>query len=201
MIYVVLFCITEREDIYMEQQSFSEGIAPGGLREQTEIKLLVCYLLKSLDRPLSRAQINEILQEYPIANYFEVNQAMSDLVKNGNLICELEGEEEMMSLSARARFDVAAIENSLPRAIREKAVRAAWAVLSRERIRRESKVEVAELEQGGFHVTFTVFDVGIELMKLTVYVAERDQIERVKRNFFDHAVELYSDIIASLTVD
>ena len=201
MIYVVLFCITEREDIYMEQQSFSEGIAPGGLREQTEIKLLVCYLLKSLDRPLSRAQINEILQEYPIANYFEVNQAMSDLVKSGNLICELEGEEEMMSLSARARFDVAAIENSLPRAIREKAVRAAWAVLSRERIRRESKVEVAELEQGGFHVTFTVFDVGIELMKLTVYVAERDQIERVKRNFFDHAVELYSDIIASLTVD
>ena len=201
MIYVVLFCISEREDIYMEQQSFSEGIAPGGLREQTEIKLLVCYLLKSLDRPLSRAQINEILQEYPIANYFEVNQAMSDLVKNGNLICELEGEEEMMSLSARARFDVAAIENSLPRAIREKAVRAAWAVLSRERIRRESKVEVAELEQGGFHVTFTVFDVGIELMKLTVYVAERDQIERVKRNFFDHAVELYSDIIASLTVD
>ena len=201
MIYVELFCISEREDIYMEQQSFSEGIAPGGLREQTEIKLLVCYLLKSLDRPLSRAQINEILQEYPIANYFEVNQAMSDLVKSGNLICELEGEEEMMSLSARARFDVAAIENSLPRAIREKAVRAAWAVLSRERIRRESKVEVAELEQGGFHVTFTVFDVGIELMKLTVYVAERDQIERVKRNFFDHAVELYSDIIASLTVD
>ena len=201
MIYVELFCISEREDIYMEQQSFSEGIAPGGLREQTEIKLLVCYLLKSLDRPLSRAQINEILQEYPIANYFEVNQAMSDLVKSGNLICELEGEEEMMSLSARARFDVAAIENSLPRAIREKAVRAAWAVLSRERIRRESKVEVAELETGGFHVTFTVYDVGTELMKLTVYVAERDQIERVKRNFFDHAVELYSDIIASLTVD
>ena len=185
----------------MEQQSFSEGIAPGGLREGTEIKLLVCYLLKSLDRPLSRAQINEILQEYPIANYFEVNQAMSDLVKSGNLLCELDGEEEMMHLSARARFDVAAIENSLPRTIREKAVRAAWAVLSRERIRRESRVEVEELEQGGYHVTFTVLDVGTELMKLTVYVAEPEQIETVKRNFYDHAVSLYSDIIASLTVD
>ena len=69
----------------MEQQAFSEGIAPGGLRAQNEIKLLVCYLLKSLDRPLSRVQINEILQEYPIANYFEVNQAISDLVKSGNL--------------------------------------------------------------------------------------------------------------------
>ena len=185
----------------MEQQAFSEGIAPGGLREQTEIKLLVCYLLKSLDRPLSRAQINEILQEYPIANYFEVNQAMSDLIKSGNLISELNGEDETMHLSPRARFDVAAIENSLPRSIREKAVRAAWVVLTRERIRRESKVEVTPDENGGYHVTFTVVDVDTELMKLTIYVAEADQIETVKRNFFDHAVELYSDIIASLTVE
>ena len=185
----------------MEQQSFSEGIAPGGLREQTEIKLLVCYLLKSLDRPLTRAQINEILQEYPIANYFEVNQAMSDLVKNGNLLSELNGEDEEMHLSARARFDVAAIESSLPRAIREKAVRAAWTVLSRERIRRESRVEVTPVAQGGYHVNFTVFDVDTELMKLTLWVAEPEQIETVKRNFYDHAVELYSDIIASLTVN
>ncbi len=184
----------------MEQQAFSEGIAPGGLREQTEIKLLVCYLLKSLDRPLSRVQINEILQEYPIANYFEVNQAMSDLVKSGNLISELCGEDETMTLSARARFDVAAIEKSLPRTIREKAVRAAWVVLTRERIRRESKVDVQPAESGGYHVTFAVEDMGTELMKLTIYVAEADQVETVKRNFFDHAVELYSDIIASLTV-
>ena len=184
----------------MERQSFSEGIAPGGLREGAEIKLLVCYLLKSLDRPLSRAQINEILQEYPIANYFEVNQAMSDLIKSGNIISELCGEDETMQLSARARFDVAAIESSLPRTIREKAVRAAWTVLSRERIRRESKVEVTQLPAGGYHVTFTVFDVDTELMKLTLYVAEPEQIETVKRNFYDHAVELYSDMLASLTV-
>ena len=74
-------------------------------------------------------------------------------------------------------------------------------VLTRERIRRESKVDVQPAANGGFHVTFSVVDVDTELMKLTIYVAEADQIETVKRNFFDHAVELYSDIIASLTVD
>lgn len=184
----------------MEQNTFSEGIAPGGLREQTEIKLLVCYLLKTLDKSLSRTQINEILQEYPIANYFEVNQAMSDLIKSGNIISRLEDDEEMMTLTARATFDVGIIERSLPRTIREKAVSAALSVLTRERIKRESKVEVQELERG-FNVTFSVEDADTELMRLTVYVSDRSQIEIVKRNFYNNAVAIYSNIISSLTVE
>ena len=47
----------------MDNNTFSEGIAPGGLRDRAEIKLLVCYLLKTLNKPLSRTQINEILQD------------------------------------------------------------------------------------------------------------------------------------------
>ena len=184
----------------MEQNTFSEGIAPGGLREQTEIKLLVCYLLKALNRPLTRRQINEILQEYPIANYFEVNQAMSDLIKNGTVVSELQRDEECMLLTPQAKFDVASIERSLPRSIREKAVSAAIQVLTRERIKRESRVDVTSLAQG-YHVTFTVIDADTELLKLTVYVADASQIEVVKRNFFDRAVSLYSDIISTLTVE
>ena len=68
-----------------DKNTFSEGIEPGGLRTAPEIKLLICYLLKALHQPLSRSQINEIMQEYPIANYFEVNQALSELVRSGTL--------------------------------------------------------------------------------------------------------------------
>lgn len=185
----------------MDLNTFSEGIAPGGLREQTEIKLLVCYLLKSLDKPLSRNQINEILQEYPIANYFEVNQAMSDLIKNGNIISKLEGDEEILQITGQTKFDVATIERSLPRSIREKAVNAALKIMTRERIKKESNVEITELESGGYHVTFTVNDVNTELLKLTIYVSDRSQIEIVKRNFYNDAVSIYSNIISSLTVE
>ena len=184
----------------MEQNAFNEGVARGGLREQSEIKLLICYLLKTLRRPLSRSQINEILQEYPIANYFEINQAMSELVKNGTVISELKNDEEVLSLTPRAELDVTSIERSLPRTIREKAVSAALQVLTRERIKRESRVEVTALSPG-YHVTFTIIDADTELLKLTVYVADEKQIEVVKRNFFDNAVSLYSDVISVLTVE
>lgn len=183
-----------------ENNTFSEGIAPGGLREKAEIKLLVCYLLKKLNRTVSRTKINEILQEYNIANYFEVNGAISELIKNGKIICQLDGSDENLTITPQAMYDVAEIEKSLPRSIREKSVSAAYRIFSRDRVERESKVEVKELDHG-YHVTFTIEDVGTELLKLTVYVSDRSQIELVKRNFFNKAVDIYSDIISSLTVE
>jgi len=184
----------------MEQNTFSEGIAPGGLREKAEIKLLVCYLLKKLGQPLTRTTLNEILQVTSIANYFEANQAISELVKAGKITCTLESGDEVFEITPRAIYDVAEIEKSLPRSVREKAVSAALRILKRERIMRESKVDVEKLDHG-FHVTFTIVDVGTELLKLTIYVTDESQVELVKRNFYDNAVSIYSDIISSLTVE
>ena len=184
----------------MENSTFCEGIAPGGLREQPEIKLLICYLLKALDKPLTRTQINEILQEYRIANYFEVNGAISELVNGGQVVSEIADGDEVISITSKSRIDVARIERSLPKAIREKAVKAALKILTRDRIKKESKVEIEKLEHG-YHVTFTILDVETELLKITLYVADERQIEIVKENFFNNAVGIYSNIISSLTVE
>ena len=183
-----------------DKNTFSEGIEPGGLRSAPEIKLLICYLLKALHQPLSRSQINEIMQEYPIANYFEVNQALSELVRSGSVISELSGDTELMRLPGKLLFDVANIERSLPRSVREKAMSAALQVLARERVKRESRVETEKLEHG-FHVTFTVNDMDTELLTLKVYVADEAQAETVKRNFYDKAVAIYSSVISALTVE
>ena len=37
----------------LEYDAFDEGIEPGGLRSRNEIKVLVCYLLKSIEQPIS----------------------------------------------------------------------------------------------------------------------------------------------------
>ena len=184
----------------MENTTFCEGIAPGGLREQPEIKLLICYLLKTLDKALTRTQINEILQEYRIANYFEVNGAMSELVNGGQVMSKIIDGDEVISITSKSKIDVARIERSLPKTIREKAVKAALRILTRDRIKKESKVDIEKLEHG-YHVTFTILDVGTELLKITLYVADERQIEIVKNNFFNNAVGIYSNVISSLTVE
>jgi folate-dependent tRNA-U54 methylase TrmFO/GidA len=79
-------------------------------------------------------------------------------------------------------------------------INAALKILERERVMKESKVEVTPLEHG-YHVTFIVMDVETELLKITVYVADASQIELVKRNFYDKAITVYSDLISALTVE
>lgn len=183
----------------MENSTFSQGVAPGGLRDRTEIKLLICYLLKTLKRSLTRSHINEILQEYRIANYFEVNTAISELVTAGQLTSDLSDGDEEISLTSRAKLDVGLLEKDLPRSVKEKALKSALKILQRERIEKESIVEVLALEHG-YHICFTVKDMETELLKITVYVADESQIEVAKRNFYNNAVEIYSGVISSLTV-
>lgn len=184
----------------MENYSFSEGVAPGGLRDKADIKLLICYLLKNLGRPLTRTQINEILQQDGIANYFELNGAISELISGGQVITSLLDGDEEITLTGKMEHQIRLIERDLPKSIREKAVASALTVLTRERIERESKVEVIELEHG-YHVQFTVMDMDTELLKITIYVADDSQIEIVKKNFFKNVVSIYSGVISSLTVE
>ena len=184
----------------MANDTFSEGIAPGGLRDRAEIKLLVCYLLKTLKKSLTRTQINEILQEYNVANYFEVNGAISELVSAKQVVSELSDGDEVITITAQAEISTANIERSIPKSVREKSINAALKILERERVMKESKVEVTPLEHG-FHVTFIVMDVDTELLKITVYVADESQVELVKRNFYNNAITVYSDMISSLTVN
>ena len=103
-------------------------------------------------------------------------------------------------LTADAMFHTAEIEKTLPRSVREKAVSAALKIFARDRAEEETTVEIEELDRG-FNVSFVIKDVGTELMRLTIYVSERSQIELVKRNFYNNAVGIYSDIISSLTVE
>ena len=183
-----------------EQSAFSEGIAPGGLRDKPQIKLLVCYLLKMLDKSLTRSQINEIFQEYPVANYFEVNEALSELIKNGMIHSDLGEDDEILTITHKAKYEVGVIERSLPKSIREKSVSTALRILSREKIQNECECSVEERD-GGYRVSFAIGDVGVELLRLSVFVADFSHVEIVKKNFFDNAAALYSDIISTLTVE
>lgn len=184
----------------MENYGFSEGVSPGGLRSKSEIKLLICYLLKNLGLSLTRTQINEILQDYNIANYFEINSAVSELISGGQVLSKLIDGDEELTLTGKTEQYIRFIEKDLPKSVREKAVNSAIRILKRERIERECKVETEKLEQG-YHVSFTVNDMGTQLLKITIYVSDESQIEIVKRNFFNNAVGIYSNIISSLTVE
>lgn len=184
----------------MEFDAFDAGIELGGLRNRDDIRLLICYLLKSVDAPMTRQMLNEAMQEDGLANYFEVGQAIEELLKTGNITADILDEDEVISVTAKGREAAELLQTSLPRTVREKAVNSAIRLTTRAKIERENKIEVKKEENSGYTITFTLFDRDTELMKLSVYVSDSLQLETVKQNFINDPVKVYSTIITSLSV-
>lgn len=182
-----------------DYDAFSAGVEFGGLRSRQDIKLLICYLLENLEKPLSKTQINELMQGQGLANYFEVNQTIDELVLAGTVQAEQVEDQQMLFLTETVHEAAKILESDLPKTVREKAINAAVKMQMKARRRRENKIEVKKLENG-YHVTFTISDKDDVLMSLTVYVADITQVEIIKQGFLNDPVGLYSAIIASLTM-
>ena len=184
----------------MEFDAFDAGIELGGLRNRDDIRLLVCYLLKSIDAPMTRQMLNDAMQEDGLANFFEVGQAIEELLKTGNITADILDDEEVISVTAKGREAAELLQTSLPKTVREKAVNSAIRLTTKAKIERENKIEVKKEDDGGYTITFTLFDRDTEMMKLSIYVVDSLQLETVKQNFINDPVKVYSSIITSLTV-
>lgn len=184
----------------MEYDAFDAGIELGGLRNRDDIRLLVCYLLKSVDSPMTRQMLNEAMQEDGLANYFEVSQAIEELLKTGNITADIMDEDEVISVTDKGREAADILQTSLPKTVREKAVNSAIRLITKARVERENQIEVTKEENGGFTITFTLFDKNTQFMKLSVYACDSLQLEQIKKNFIKDPVKVYSTIITSLTV-
>ena len=184
----------------MEYDAFDAGIELGGLRNRDDIRLLICYLLKSIDAPMTRQMLNDAMQEDGLANFFEVGQAIEELLKTGNITADILDDEEVISVTPRGREAAELLQTSLPRTVREKAVNSAIRLTTRAKVERDNRIEVKKEDDGGYTITFTLFDKENELMKLSIYVVDSLQLEQVKQNFINDPVKVYSSIITSLTV-
>ena len=93
----------------------------GGLRSTEKIRIIICYILINSEASLTRDDILSSLYDNGIANYFEISQAIDNLldvgavrVEDGIIICEEKGVKIAKEL-----------ENELSVYIKNKAVRAA----------------------------------------------------------------------------
>lgn len=183
----------------MEFDAFDAGIELGGLRNRDDIRLLVCYLLKTIDKPIEKEQLNNALLENGLANYFEINQAITELLSNGNIDMLIQDEEECYQILPRGKEIADNLEMTLPRTVRERAVNSAIKLMTLKEVERENKIEVEKVENG-YNVTFSLMSGNDELMKLTLLVGDSMQVESIKKNYLEDPIKLYSSIITALTV-
>jgi hypothetical protein len=178
-----------------ENAALTGGIEPGGLRTKSDIRILVCYMLSSVHGPLSKSDIVKICQQEGLANYFEINDAISSLIKHENISVLENGcyQIEKTGEEIADNLDV-----TLPLSVRDKAMEAAFLLLASAKTERENTVEIVRTEQG-YNVTCHISGGEMDLMNFTLYVPDLFQARMVKRNFHRDPEGVYKLLLSSIT--
>lgn len=189
---------TEKEDISRNLvfDAFTYGAEEGGLRSQSDINMIVCYVLANTTAKLNARLICDTMTSGGIANYFEVASAISRLKKH-ELI--LEDEEGYLTATDECKRMTEIIEKDLPFTLRERSIRISTKLAVTELYRKENNVEIEENKKGnGFTVTLHVMDRDKEYMVLTLAVPTYAQAEMVKNKFIEDPVKIYDNLFTSL---
>ena len=179
----------------MEFDAFTAGIEPGGLRSKTDIKILICYILSSVNEPLSKKDISQIMQDNALANYFEIGDAIASLLKYENI---REEQTDIYTICDTGRQIADNLDTTLSVSVRDKALKAAILLLARAKTERENKVVIEKIENG-YNVTLHISGGETDMMKISLYVPDEKQAKLVKKHFHDSPENVYSVLLSVLT--
>lgn len=181
----------------MERNAFSAGVEPGGLHSHHEIKILICYMLSSVQEPLSRTAVLDILSGGGMANFFDASAAIDDLIQRGNLS---ETADDRLTVTETGRHAATTLVDMIPYTLRERSVDAALRLLARQRSERDNSAEIVPAEGGGWKVVCSI-GTAEPLLRFELLVGDELQAAQVRDRFLNDPLLLYQGLIGILAGD
>lgn len=168
----------------------------GKLYEKGDIKLLILYVLKNINRAVSPNNLNDIFLSSGLVDYFLLAECINELVKSGHLSIDT---EENLAVPTRLGLQTAdTISKTLPLYARERAMKSALETLTV--ISRNSQT-VCNTEETpeGLKVTLKIVEANTELFGITLLVPSEVQAHIITERFKKSPEIIYKKAISLLT--
>ncbi len=175
-------------------EAFTAGVKPGGLTDDTQIRILLCYLVKTAG-PLTRDTLQGALLQEQLVNYFEFADALADVEKQQLISMNEEGQ---YTITAKGSTVADTLALDLPRTVRESAIRAVMQIQSWRHKAAMNRARVEE-EDGEYTVWCAIGDLGSDVFRLQLAMPDKLTAETIKNNFTAHGSEIYSKVMDMLT--
>lgn len=181
----------------MEKDAVSAGVSPvGGLFNTAEIKILICYIISSINEPVPGNELANILHYEGIANCFEVNDAIASLCQKGHI--KLVNEKDDSYIITETGKNIAeTLKTSLPFTVKDRAYSAALKMVSRFKNSKETDIKIYK-ENGKTYITCSALDNNVPFMSVKLLVSDEEQALYIKNKFLNDN-RIYSDIMELLT--
>lgn len=182
----------------MEKDAVSAGVSEiGGLFSTAEVRILLCYLISSIAKPVPGRMLADVLHYEGIANVFEVNDSIAALCKNGHLECV--DEKEDTYITTKSGKDVAdTLKTTLSMTVKERAFSAALKMVSRFNNSKETDIKISREGDKTF-ITCSAIDGKEPFMSVKLLVTDEEQAIFIKDKFLENPSKIYSQIIEMLT--
>ncbi len=166
----------------------------GFIRDMLDVKVLILYVLSKAEKPMSLQNIYEICYQDDRLTYFDVCEAIPQLLKTGHAT---ESEEGLVEITEKGRETVEITEDSIAYPVRERA-RAAVEVFNQESTR-SGHVRTDILERDGSFVALLELndDVG-KLISMEITAPSKKQARKLAASFHKCAEQLYSAVMEDL---
>lgn len=184
----------------MDFSNLFAGIEPGGMKDIYEIKILICYLLNAMKEPLSKEQMDAVLEGNQLVSYFSYAAAYKELLQSGHLHLEEQDGREVLCLDELGRHTALMLKTNLPLSVRDKVVSAGMEIIAG--MNRDKAREVsAEPCGNGYSVRLVIHDEDVDLVDVRLFAPDMEQVEIIKKQFTDNTVDVYKGLIALLIRD
>ncbi len=182
----------------MERDAIPAGVSKiGGLFSTADIRILICYILSSVQEPVPGTMLCEVLHHEGIANIFEVSDSLAFLTDSGH-IEELDDESGSYIVTDSGRDVAETLKTSLSMLVKQRAFAAVMKTLARIRNAKETDFKITT-EDGRMYITCSALDNNTPFLSVKLLVSDEDQALFVKDKFLDRAPEIYSKLIEMLT--
>lgn len=179
----------------MSGAAFSAGVKPGGLTSETEIKILLCYLLANAGRSLSQSQLETALAGEELVNCFELASALHSLSEQGHIL-QHEGFYAITPSGANLSDMLA---TNVPVSVREAALSA---ILRLQRFSQKSlhnQAEITAVDNGYLLACRIVDEAGPPVFQMDIYLPDLSSAQLAQSCFVENGDTVYLLTLAGLT--
>lgn len=167
----------------------------GFIHDMLDVKVLILFLMSRVQYPVTADKLFELAYQDDCLNYFDVAQALPQMVDSGHLARNERGE---YSITAKGIETGKVTDDSLAFPVMQR-VQAAVERFNRER-RREDYVHIqmTERPEGDYSVIMGLDDEVGNLMTLELSAPNRKQAHALTKAFRDRAEYIYQMIMTEL---
>ena len=175
-------------------EAFTAGVRPGGLTDDTQIRILLCYLVK-VAGPVKRDTMQGAILQEQLVKYFEFADALGE-----------GATQQLVTLDGAGRYVITqkgstvadTLAYDLPRTVRESAIRAVMQIRSWNHRAASNRAVVQETD-GKYSVVCSIGDMGSDVFRLELAMPDKLTAEMIKNNFIAHGSDIYPKLMDTLT--